>query len=335
MLKVSICRSILIVLLTVVCFSCGCAGRKPETVYFPFEDLDYDIKNLTLVTQTPTATPSLTPTPELKFDFQIISPDGDNDEDTVITAKSAFLFDLTDSRVVFSKNLHEKIYPASTTKLLTALLTLKYCDFTDMVTVTKDNGGIEISGAQICGFKEGDNVSVETLLNCLMIYSGNDVANILAEHISGSLSAYKKQSDFELELLGANNTNFLNPSGLHEEKHYTTAYDLYLIFNECIKYDEFNYMLQQRKYSAKYTTAEGQALKTVFKATNLYHTGEVKVPEGFKIIGGKTGETYSAGNCLILLSYNPEGHVIMSGLFGVTDKAEIYEQMSYLLTLSK
>ena len=95
-----------------ICFFCGCSGKNIETVYFPFEDLEYDIRDLNIVTVTPTVTPSPTPTAEVVFNYEVIDVERDEDEDALITAKVAFLLDLTDSEVIFSKNIHKKIYPA-------------------------------------------------------------------------------------------------------------------------------------------------------------------------------------------------------------------------------
>lgn len=99
-------------------------------------------------------------------------------------------------------------------------------------------------GARLCGFKEGDKISVKDLLYGMMVYSGNDAAVALAEHISGSETDFAAEMNQEMVAIGASGTHFVNASGLHDDQHYTTAYDLYLIFHELLKYDDFKELLQ-------------------------------------------------------------------------------------------
>ena len=104
-----------------------------------------------------------------------------------------------------------------------------------------------IPGAQVCGFVPGDIVSVKELLYSMLVYSGNDAANALAIHISGNVQNFVAMMNEEANRIGAVNTHFSNPSGLDISNHYSSAYDLYLIFNECLKYDDFkNAVLRQR-----------------------------------------------------------------------------------------
>ncbi len=312
---------------------------EPDVIYELFYDeIEPDISELTWLSEEYTV--------PLSSDLQV------GKENTDISAKAAFLFNLTDNEVIFAKNCYSSIYPASTTKLLTALMTMKYADMDTIVTVSKDNAGITKYGAQLCGFKKGDQVSVRTLLNALLVYSGNDAAVLLAEAVSGDVDSFMKSAMEEAKALGAVNTNFVNPHGLHEDEHKTTAYDLYLIMRECLKYPEFSEIIAQSFYVAEYysavpVNAEETADETTeteastnetgkaelpLEATNQYHAGKVEAPTGIKVLGGKTGSTGAAGDCLIIASsYNDK--LYLSAVFGASSKIVLYEQMNKLLEM--
>ena len=154
------------------------------------------------------------------------------------TSEAAGLFDITDGQVMYSKNAFERLYPASITKVMTALIAIKYGDLTDTVTVTED-AVITEAGATLAGIHPGDQLTMEQLLYGLMLPSGNDAGAAIAVHMAGSIDAFAELMNREAQKLGATGTHFMNPHGLTNADHYTTAYDLYLIFNECIKHDDF------------------------------------------------------------------------------------------------
>ena len=110
--------------------------------------------------------------------------------DSNITASSAFMINDTTGEVLFGSNVYERIYPASTTKLLTALMVLKYANLNDVVTVEKENAGVTVPGAKLCYFNAADSATMESMLNCLLVYSGNDAAIAIAEHMYGSEEAF-------------------------------------------------------------------------------------------------------------------------------------------------
>ena len=169
-------------------------------------------------------------------DLCVISDEGSfNPED--VTSQAGALFDLTDREVLYSKDAFEKLYPASITKVMTALIAIKYDNLEDQVTVTED-AVITETGATLCGIQPGDTLTLEQLLYGLMLPSGNDAGAAIAIHMSGSIDAFADKMNEEAKRLGATDTHFMNPHGLHDEDHYTTAYDLYLIFNEALKYPE-------------------------------------------------------------------------------------------------
>lgn len=253
-------------------------------------------------------------------------PEGDG-----ITAASALVFGMDDPQIVYYKNIYEPVAPASITKILTALMVLKYGNFSDE-TVLTDAVNITVPGAKLCGFRTGDTLTVEQLFYSLLVYSGNDAANALAVYISGSVPEFCRKMNEEAKALGATNTNFVNPNGLDEEGHYTTAYDLYLIFKECLKYDAFKDAIQTKQYVCSYKRADGSDVESVFNTTNLYVSGSYNSPGGITVHGGKTGTTENAGSCLILYDTNSSGKSYISLLLGNSDKEELYAQMNKLLS---
>jgi len=246
-----------------------------------------------------------------------------------ITANSGLLVDQNTNEALYFSNIFEQIAPASLTKLMTALVVLKYGNLDDEVTITEDFSAA-VPDAQVCGFQMGDKVTLRELFYCMMIYSGNDTAHAIALNISGSVSEFCELMNKGAGEIGATNTNFVNPHGLDENNHYTTAYDLYLIFNECIKYDTFIDAIGQDKYKMDYTNSSGEIVSKEFPSTNLYFLKQATAPSGGTVLGGKTGTTDKAGNCLILYFKNGDKYYI-SLLLGNADKTQLYSQMNKLL----
>ena len=246
------------------------------------------------------------------------------------TLKAAGLFSLDEEKVLYADNIHEKVYPASLTKVLTAYVTLKYGNLTDTVTVSK-NATVFPKGAQLCGLKEGDQVSLKDLLGGLLLYSGNDNAVAIAEHISGSVEEFAKLMNSEAYKIGATNTHFVNPHGLHDDNHYTTAYDLYLIFKECMKEDVFLEIIGQPSYTGTLTGANGVKRQLTWLPTNLYASGEAEKPQNLTLLGGKTGNTSEAKRCLIFLTKDNSDKHYISIVMGAETKPLVYTNMNAML----
>lgn len=249
------------------------------------------------------------------------------------SAASVACFDVSDSKVLYSKDVFSKVYPASTTKLLTALVAAKYSDPDDMVEIKEDNCGISIKGAQLCGFMQGDTVSMRDLLYCLLVVSGNDAAIAIAEHISGSVEQFAKLMNEEASRIGATDTHFTNPHGLHDPNHYTTAYDIYLIFREAISFPYLKEIMSSSNYTATIYGTDGTERYLQVESTNMYKRGIIQSPDGITVLFGKTGETIAAGNCLVLYSEDDEGHGYITELFKSADRQTVYSEMNILLEL--
>lgn len=237
----------------------------------------------------------------------------------------------TTNEVLYNNLPYKEVAPASLTKLMTALLVLEHGQMDDVVTLTAEMNADMFPGAQVCGFVPGDRVTVKELLYSMLVYSGNDAANALAIHIGGSVSAFVGMMNEEANRVGAVNTHFSNPSGLDISNHYSSAYDLYLIFNECLKYDDFKNAVCSSSYTNHYTAASGNPASVTYNSTNLYKDGTYTSPEGLTVLGGKTGTTDDAGACLIAYSEDANGNRYISVSLGNPNKPELYLQMNKIL----
>lgn len=251
-------------------------------------------------------------------------------QDGKVNAEAAAVFDLTDKTVLFAKNPFERLYPASITKTMTALVALKYGNLSDEITVTKD-AVITESGASLCGIKPGDKLTLEQLLYGLMLPSGNDAGAAIATHIAGGVEPFAQMMNDEALKIGATGTHFMNPHGLNNENHYTTAYDLYLIFNEAMKYPEFRKIVGTEKYSTTYQNEAGKSINVTWKDTNWYLTGERKMPEGLTALGGKTGTTQAAGSCLIMGSSDSSKREYITVVLKAPNHVGLYDNMTNIL----
>lgn len=135
----------------------------------------------------------------------------------------------------------------------------------------------------------------------------------------------------EAQRLGATNTSFANPHGLSDDNHYTSAYDLYLIFNEAIKYDSFNEIIHMTSYQTAYYDKDGKAKELTVNNTNRFLRGDFQAPENITVIGGKTGTTNAAGHCLILLSRDTSGAPYISVILNSSASDVLYPEMVQLL----
>lgn len=247
-----------------------------------------------------------------------------------VDAEAAAVFDLSDRQVIFGKNAFEQLYPASITKVMTAILAIKYGNLEDKVTVT-DAAVITEAGATLCGIRPGDELTLEQLLYGLMLPSGNDAAAAIAVHIAGSIDGFADMMNEEAARLGATGTHFTNPHGLTDTAHYTTAYDLYLIFNEALKLPKFREVTQCTAYTANYVDRSGAAVSKEWKGGNWYLTGERETPEGLTVFSGKTGTTSAAGFCLVMASRDMAGGEYISVVLKAASRPALYENMTEII----
>lgn len=253
------------------------------------------------------------------------------DETHSEVAEGAGTFNLATNSVVYAKNLFEKLYPASTTKILTAYIALKYCDDLDVLVTVSENAVDQASDSSVCNLKAGDVISMRDLLYGLMLRSGNDAAVAIAEHISGDVDSFAALMNQEAVAMGATRSHFANPNGLPDENHYTTVYDMYLIFNKALENETFVNIISAKSYDTVYTNAQGESEEHTWENTNQYLAGTTEAPEGFTVVGGKTGTTGDAGYCLVLYSYNAANQPIISIVFKADGRSNLYLLMNEML----
>ena len=239
---------------------------------------------------------------------------------------------LDDNSVNYAVNVYEQLYPASTTKILTAYLVLENCDnLDDTITISQSAVNLEY-GSSTCGFKEGDVVTVRDALYGLILKSGNEAANALAEYVSGSVDNFAILMNETANSCGATLSHFANANGLTDEAHYTSAYDLYMIFKKAIKNDDFYNLITSSEYTATYHDKNGTAVSQSWTTTNGYLSGSYSVPDGVTVLGGKTGTTSAAGACLVLLSESDSGKRYISVVLNAANHSNLYKVMSQILS---
>lgn len=241
---------------------------------------------------------------------------------------AAGVYDLTQKSVLYSYEANTRVNPASLTKIMTALLTMEQGDLEQEVTI--GNVTIYEDGIQLFGLKEGDVIKLKDLLYVALVYSGNDASLALAQYIGGNEETFIDMMNQRALSLGATNTNFTNPHGLSNENHYTTAYDLYLIFQEAMKYPLFEEIIAADQYTFTYRTAGGEVLTKTITSTNKYLIGDYSGPNNITVLGGKTGSTSAAGKCLILYTRDSAGHPYISIIMGAADEPALYQEMTRL-----
>lgn len=147
-----------------------------------------------------------------------------NSNELNLYSKSSILIDSTTGQILYEHNAYEKLYPASTTKLMTAILTLENCQLTDTVTVNPDALKCIPATYTTAALQPNEQLTVDQLLHVLLIPSANDAANVLAYHVAGSIENFAVMMNAKAKEIGCKNTHFVNPSGVHNDEHYSTAY---------------------------------------------------------------------------------------------------------------
>lgn len=203
------------------------------------------------------------------------------------SSSSEIVIETSSNRILHEKNANNKMFMASTTKILTAITVIENCNLNDVITVTKDTTGIEGSSIYL---EEGEKLTVKDLLYGLMLRSGNDCAETLAVHCSNDIESFAKLMNKTAQNIGAINSNFVNPHGLHDDNHYTTAHDLALISSYAMKNDDFREIVSTKVVDIT-SNKEGKFRRLVNKNKML------KEFEGST--GIKTGYTKKAGRCLV------------------------------------
>lgn len=249
---------------------------------------------------------------------------------SIENAGAAALFDVKNAETLYAKSAHEKMYPASLTKVMTALVALENGSLDQVLTAT-DAVKVTTKGAATCGLKAGDTMTLDQALHIMMISSANDVPLLIADCIGGGVDNFLQMMNDRALELGATNTHFTNPHGLTDQEHYTTAYDMYLIFNEALKYDTFSQMLNMPGYQTTYHDKNGKEIPYNTQSTNRFFTGQAQAPANVTVLGGKPGTTNLAGHCLLLHCKDTRGNSYIAIVMRCTDADTLYAEMVELL----
>ena len=252
-----------------------------------------------------------------------------------VYAASAIVMDIDSGAVLYGKQIDEKRYPASITKLLTVLVALENANLTDKITFTDEClNFLEWDDANI-GMRVGEEITLEEALYGVLLASANEVSYAVAKNVGENLGigydGFIELMNERAQELGCKNSHWVNANGLHDENHYTTPYDIYLMLKEALNYPEFTDITQMASYTVSYKHSDGSDASATLPATDHYLTGEAATPKDVTILGGKTGTTDKAGNCLALLSQNAYGKPFISIVMGASSKDVLYQEMTSLL----
>lgn len=233
-----------------------------------------------------------------------------------INAKSAIVIDADTHHVLYQKNADTPSYPASTTKLMTAILLVSHLNPDDKIYISSTAAH---QHRVRLGLESGTTITADQALHAILMKSANDVAYAIAETVGGSQDGFARMMNLKARLIGCTHTNFVTPNGLHEDAHMTTAHDVALITAEAIKYP--------RIVAAMHTTdyrIDGKRFGNGNRMMQLAH------PSFGQVIGGKTGYTSKAMFCLALAA-KQNGHTRVSVVLGAPHKQYMYRETRRLL----
>ena len=217
--------------------------------------------------------------------------------DLAVNAKAALIVEKKSGKIIFEKEAYEQNYPASVTKILTAILAIENCNLDDTATVSQSAISHIPSGYVIAPLYIGEQIKIRDLLYALMLKSANDAAYVLAEHVGGSVEGFSEMMNNKAKELGCKNSHFVNPNGIHNNNHYTTAYDMYLISDYAMKNETFAKIVSTFQYTLSATNKNPKKNRVMTNTNNFVNPKSSYYNKNVK--GIKTGTTMQAGNCLI------------------------------------
>ncbi len=221
---------------------------------------------------------------------------GEWPENVSIEAEGGIVIDASTGAILYGKNIHTPYYPASITKILTALIVLENCSLDEMVTFSHNAVYNVEAGSTSAGLDEGDVLSVRDCLYAMLLKSANEAANALAEHTGGSIEGFADMMNAKAKELGCEDSHFANPSGLNNEDHYTSAYDMALIGRAALQNETFMKIDSTLYYDLPVTKRNPEGGR-IYPGHKMLKKNMPEYYEG--CIGGKTGYTSLAGNTLV------------------------------------
>lgn len=220
-----------------------------------------------------------------------------NQNQMKIISPSAIVIDAKSKKILYQKNSHAKLYPASTTKILTALIALEKGSLNDIVTADRSVNNLE-RGSSIIGLKVGEKMTLHELLYGLLLESGNDAAVAIAIHIGGSVKGFSVMMNQKTAALGLHDSNFINPNGLYDKNHYTSVYDLAMITFEARKYQVFKDIVNTFLYEKSPTNITPEK-RTWINSNRLISHNPSDIFRYAYATGVKTGYTVQAKHSLV------------------------------------
>lgn len=243
-----------------------------------------------------------------------------------IGSPSCILIESSTGEILYEKNSNEKRFPASTTKIMTAILTVENCKLTDVATASHNAVYSVPPTYSHASIVEGEELTIEQLLNVLLIQSASDAANTLAEHVGGSIENFVQMMNDKAKEIGCKNTHFVNPDGVSNDNHYTTAYDLSLMGQYAMKYDTIRNIVCKTQYSLPKTNKYDKEDR-IFNTTNeLLRVNNSNSPDNYYYQyanGIKTGYTTEAGSCIVA-SAEKDGLEVIAVVLGAETTKEGY-----------
>ena len=234
-------------------------------------------------------------------------------EDPNILAEHVLLMDANHDEVLYEKAADEKAYPASITKVMTALLVFEAIDRGELTldTVVTPTSAItydlSADGSSL-GIKPGEQMTVNNLLHCMLIASANEACNILAEAVCGDISTFIERMNTRAQELGCTGTHFSNAHGLHQNDHYTTAHDIYLFVKAAMEYKVFREIVDTERYTVPATNLSEE--RTFYTTNALISNWKYIGYTYSNAIGIKTGHTPEAGQCLVAAAVDGDDYLI-------------------------
>ena len=245
----------------------------------------------------------------------------------------ALLFDLENGEAVYARRVYQKVYPASLTKMMTAILALENASLNETVTMSKSDFDLE-EGSQVSALEVGDTLTMDTLFHLLVIYSANDAAMAIARTVGGDVPHFVEMMNERAKELGMTGTHFTNPTGLHDPEMVTTPYDVYLMMRQAYSYQRYLNVSQMAEYTAEAVGSDGIKRTFYHASTDQYLTLERTLPADMRILASKTGTTDQAGSCLALVVQNEYGVPYIAIVMGAWDKDLLYGNMTTLLEMT-
>lgn len=240
-----------------------------------------------------------------------------------IDCEKAILIDADTGRILFEKDAREAAFPASTTKVMTAILALENCELDEYVQANYSAIMSVPVGGSNTAIQVGENLTVEELLQCLLIASGNDAANVLAEHIGGSVESFASMMNTKADELGCINSNFANANGLHDENHYSCAYDLAIMYKYAWdNFPDFRKIVSTIQFRLPITEKYSDDNRVFVNSNRLLIPSAGSDNKNYYYeytTGGKTGYTKEAKNCLVASAEKNGFRLIAVVLGGVQD----------------